>query len=78
MVCRSRPAVGVLGMQVDGNDVEAVYHATSKLPCPRGPVLIEAITFRMNGHAEHDDASYAPKPSSRRGGRVTRSISSSA
>jgi TPP-dependent pyruvate/acetoin dehydrogenase alpha subunit len=59
------PAYGVRGMQVDGNDVEAVYHAT-KLACDHaragnGPVLIEAITFRMNGHAEHDDASYVPQ-----------------
>ena len=59
------PAYGVLGMQVDGNDVEAVYNAT-KLACDharsgKGPVLIEAITFRMNGHAEHDDASYVPQ-----------------
>ena len=59
------PAYGVLGMQVDGNDVEAVYNAT-KLACDharsgKGPVLIEAITFRMNGHAEHDDASYVPE-----------------
>ena len=23
-------------------------------------ILIEAITYRMNGHADHDDASYVP------------------
>ena len=55
---------GVLGLQVDGNDAEAVYNAT-RTACEharsgKGPVLIEAITFRMNGHAEHDDASYVP------------------
>jgi TPP-dependent pyruvate/acetoin dehydrogenase alpha subunit len=55
---------GILGLQVDGNDAEAVYNAT-RLACDharsgKGPVLIEAITFRMNGHAEHDDASYVP------------------
>ncbi|MFQ5772275.1 MAG: thiamine pyrophosphate-dependent enzyme, partial [bacterium] len=26
-----------------------------------GPTLIEAKTFRMKGHAEHDDAYYVPK-----------------
>jgi len=58
-------AYGVRGMQVDGNDVEAVYNATSiafeHARNGGGPVLIEAITFRMNGHAEHDDASYVPE-----------------
>ena len=59
------PGYGILGMQVDGNDVEAVFNAT-QLACEharsgKGPVLIEAISFRMNGHAEHDDASYVPE-----------------
>jgi pyruvate dehydrogenase E1 component alpha subunit/2-oxoisovalerate dehydrogenase E1 component alpha subunit len=56
---------GVRGMQVDGNDVEAVYAATlaacEHARSGKGPVLIEAISFRMNGHAEHDDASYVPE-----------------
>ena len=26
-----------------------------------GPQLLEVKTFRMKGHAEHDDASYVPK-----------------
>jgi TPP-dependent pyruvate/acetoin dehydrogenase alpha subunit len=26
-----------------------------------GPTLIEAKTFRMRGHAEHDDAGYVPR-----------------
>src|SRR4029434_8164333 len=26
-----------------------------------GPVMIEAMTFRMKGHAEHDGQSYVPK-----------------
>jgi TPP-dependent pyruvate/acetoin dehydrogenase alpha subunit len=55
---------GVRGMQVDGNDVNMVYRAC-QAACEharsgKGPVLVEAITFRMNGHAEHDDASYVP------------------
>lgn len=56
---------GCHGEQVDGNDVLAVYEAT-RLAIQRarqgeGPTLIEAITMRMKGHAEHDDMKYVPK-----------------
>lgn len=56
---------GLPGEIVDGNDVAAVYE-TVKRAVERareggGPTLIEAKTFRMKGHAEHDDASYVPK-----------------
>lgn len=56
---------GLPGEIVDGNDVAAVY-TTVKQAVERareggGPTLIEAKTFRMKGHAEHDDASYVPK-----------------
>ena len=59
------PGYGIAGEIVDGNDVGAVY-ATVKAAVERarageGPSLIEAKTFRMKGHAEHDDASYVPK-----------------
>lgn len=58
-------AYGVAGEMVDGNDVLAVYEATKRaLDRARaggGPSLIEAKTFRMKGHAEHDDAGYVPK-----------------
>ena len=58
-------AYGIIGFQVDGNDVLAVYkiarqafdHARQGL----GPALIEAKTMRMKGHAEHDDAWYVPR-----------------
>jgi TPP-dependent pyruvate/acetoin dehydrogenase alpha subunit len=57
---------GISGMIVDGNDVVAVYEATSRAReiCLRGegPVLLECKTFRRKGHAEHDDPSkYVPK-----------------
>ncbi|SVB01962.1 uncharacterized protein METZ01_LOCUS154816 [marine metagenome] len=26
-----------------------------------GPILIEAVTIRVRGHSEHDDASYVPR-----------------
>src|SRR5438093_6879077 len=56
------PAYGIAGFQVDGNDVLAVYETTRRaVELARrgeGPVLIEAKTMRMKGHAEHDDAWY--------------------
>jgi pyruvate dehydrogenase E1 component alpha subunit/2-oxoisovalerate dehydrogenase E1 component alpha subunit len=57
-------AYGIPGEIVDGNDVLAVYEATKRaVERAReggGPSLIEAKTFRMKGHAEHDDAGYVP------------------
>jgi TPP-dependent pyruvate/acetoin dehydrogenase alpha subunit len=58
-------AYGCFGEQVDGNDVLAVYDATRKAVLRarqgEGPTLIEALTMRMKGHAEHDDMKYVPK-----------------
>ena len=52
-------AYGILGVVVDGNDVEAVYSTTKKAVdharAGDGPTLIEAKTFRRLGHSEHDD-----------------------
>jgi len=51
-------AAGIEGLQVDGNDVFAVYKATkdalSKVQTS-GPVLIECITYRMSMHTTSDD-----------------------
>ncbi len=50
--------------QVDGNDVLAVYEATVRARelclAGEGPFLMECVTFRRKGHAEHDDARYVP------------------
>jgi TPP-dependent pyruvate/acetoin dehydrogenase alpha subunit len=58
-------AYGIPSSTVDGNDVLAVYKETrSAVDRARegaGPTLIEVKTFRMRGHAEHDDAFYVPK-----------------
>jgi TPP-dependent pyruvate/acetoin dehydrogenase alpha subunit len=56
---------GFRGLKVDGNDVEAVFHAAAEA-CERarsggGPTLIEAETMRMHGHGAHDDMRYVPK-----------------
>jgi TPP-dependent pyruvate/acetoin dehydrogenase alpha subunit len=58
-------AYGIPSASIDGNDVIATYAATKaaveRARSGEGPTLIEARTFRMRGHAEHDDASYVPK-----------------
>ncbi len=58
-------AYGIPARIVDGNDVLAVYEATrTAVAAARGgggPQFLEMKTFRMKGHAEHDDASYVPR-----------------
>lgn len=58
-------AYGIQSRIVDGNDVIAVYQtakeAVEECRAGRGPVLIEAKTMRMKGHAQHDPAEYVPK-----------------
>jgi pyruvate dehydrogenase E1 component alpha subunit len=56
---------GIPGEKVDGTDMFAVYDATSRAVARarngEGPSLIEAVTMRMHGHAEHDPADYVPR-----------------
>ena len=63
-IAAKAPGYGIPGRIVDGNDVLAVYEATreavERARGGGGPSLIEAKTFRMKGHAEHDDAGYVP------------------
>jgi len=58
-------AYGVRSAIVDGNDVVAVERTTREAVddarAGNGPVLIEAKTMRMRGHAQHDSAEYVPK-----------------
>jgi pyruvate dehydrogenase E1 component alpha subunit len=58
-------AYGIPGEKVDGTDVVAVYEATrravERARAGEGPSLIEAVTMRMHGHAEHDPADYVPR-----------------
>jgi TPP-dependent pyruvate/acetoin dehydrogenase alpha subunit len=57
-------AVGCAGVTVDGNDVLAVYgatkHAVERARSGEGVTLLEVKTFRMKGHAEHDNQAYVP------------------
>jgi pyruvate dehydrogenase E1 component alpha subunit len=54
-------AVGMEGVQVDGNDVIAVRHvvaeAIAKARGDSGPTLVEALTYRLADHTTADDAS---------------------
>jgi TPP-dependent pyruvate/acetoin dehydrogenase alpha subunit len=58
-------AYGILAESVDGNDVLAVFEASARAVdrarAGGGPTLVEAITYRMKGHAEHDNQEYVPK-----------------
>jgi TPP-dependent pyruvate/acetoin dehydrogenase alpha subunit len=57
-------AYGVPATLVDGNDVEAILHATQEAfdSCRRGegPRLLEAETYRWQGHYEGDPQTYKP------------------
>jgi len=53
-------AYGIPGLQVDGNDVLALYAATQeaveRARKGEGPTLIESYTYRMGDHTTSDDA----------------------
>src|SRR5437016_959216 len=57
--------VGCEGETVDGNDVLAVYDAAKRAVDRArgggGVTLLEVLTFRLKGHAEHDNQSYVPQ-----------------
>ncbi|MCJ7617864.1 MAG: thiamine pyrophosphate-dependent dehydrogenase E1 component subunit alpha [Desulfobacterales bacterium] len=56
---------GMQGELVDGNDVAKVYTLAKKMVMGcrngQGPALIEAKTYRMRGHGEHDNQHYVDK-----------------
>ena len=56
---------GVPGVQADGNDVLAVYDVTKRAVdyarAGHGVTLVELVTYRRKGHAEHDNQSYVPE-----------------
>jgi len=65
-----RPAYGIDGLSCEGNNVLDVYAATRILAgrCRKGegPFILNARTFRMGGHATHDEAEgralFGPEP----------------
>jgi TPP-dependent pyruvate/acetoin dehydrogenase alpha subunit len=58
-------AYGVPAIEVDGNDVLAVYdaavEAVARARGGGGPTILVAETFRMSGHAQHDSRAYVPE-----------------
>ncbi len=58
-------AYGVRAEPVDGNDVEAVFavvsNAVERCRTGRGPMLVEAKTYRWHGHYEGDAQPYKPE-----------------
>ena len=55
---------GIPGERADGNDVLATYDVTKRAVDRarrgEGVTLIELMTYRRKGHAEHDNQSYVP------------------
>jgi TPP-dependent pyruvate/acetoin dehydrogenase alpha subunit len=55
---------GIPGVKADGNDVLATYQVTKeavdRARRGEGVTLIELMTYRRKGHAEHDNQSYVP------------------
>jgi TPP-dependent pyruvate/acetoin dehydrogenase alpha subunit len=58
------PGYGVYGDRCDGNDVFAVLEMTRKAVdharAGHGAALLEVLTYRRMGHAEHDAQQYVP------------------
>lgn len=56
---------GMASVQIDGNDVEAVYRAVNKAAdrarAGEGPTFIEGITYRISGHMSGDLETYREK-----------------
>lgn len=57
-------AYGIPGETIDGNDVLLVYETTkaaaARARAGEGAAIIEVVTYRRKGHAEHDDQRYQP------------------
>jgi pyruvate dehydrogenase E1 component alpha subunit/2-oxoisovalerate dehydrogenase E1 component alpha subunit len=55
---------GIPGETADGNDVIATYEATKRAVdrarAGEGTSIVELMTYRRKGHAEHDNQSYVP------------------
>ena len=58
------------GLTIDGNDVLAVYDSVLKIAEDvrngKGPVLLEAVTYRVRGHSLRDAQRYRPEGESKK------------
>ncbi len=56
---------GMPGIRTDGNDVLEVLRVTreavARARAGEGPTLLEMMTYRRKGHAEHDNQRYIPE-----------------
>ena len=56
---------GIKGITIDGNNVLEVYETIAKVAKDirngQGPIIIEALTFRMRGHEEASGTDYIPE-----------------
>lgn len=64
-IAQKAVAAGIPGVQVDGNDLFAIYEATcqavERARRGEGPTLIEGVTYRLGIHTTADDSSrYEP------------------
>ncbi len=63
-LARRADAYGMPGIVVDGQDIDAVYKATSEAAerarRGEGPSLLEMKTYRYRGHSRSDPAKYRP------------------
>ncbi|HIQ28952.1 MAG TPA: thiamine pyrophosphate-dependent dehydrogenase E1 component subunit alpha, partial [Candidatus Caldiarchaeum subterraneum] len=64
-IARRAEGYGIKALQVDGNDVAAVFKAVKEAAETarknKEPMFIECITYRMKGHGVYDTAWYRPK-----------------
>jgi pyruvate dehydrogenase E1 component alpha subunit len=65
---------GFPGVEVDGNDVMAVYevasHAVERARAGDGPTLVESVTYRMSFHNTTDNPSLYEDPTAREEARL--------
>ena len=58
-IAQKAVAYGMRGERVDGNDLlavhDAVHRARARASAGEGPTLIEAVTYRLEGHSTSDD-----------------------
>ncbi len=58
-VAQRAQGYGIPGYSIDGNDVLEVYdtmcEALAHARAGKGPVLVECVTYRLQGHADHDE-----------------------
>jgi len=63
-LCKRGKGYGVESFAVDGNDVLEVYERANEARCRcrqgKGPILMEAKTYRHTGHHVNDPGQYMP------------------